>query len=414
MGYLTWLGERIGADRTARRGQQRVRHFPSKPAPRFRPQLEALEDRCVPSTFAVTSTDDNAAEVGTLRYAVDHAVNGDTILITPALHGNPIVLTQGELFLNQSVTIESVGNAPETISGGGASRVFEVADNAIVTLSGLVITGGNGVANNSNSTGFDFDGGGILNFGTLTLTDCTLSGNSTFTGGGITNGGLRKDFSIDVSAKLTLNNCTLSLNAANIVGGGINNFGNLTVSSSTLRDNTASFDGGGIYNVFTGTIAITGSILSDNSARDGGGLENHGAATITSTLLSGNHATDIHGGAIWNEASATLTVTGCTLSGNSSGLSGGGIDNEDGATLTIDDSTLSGNSAANGGGVFNGSFATLTVLDSIFSGNSASLNGGAIDNLAPATATVTDSIFFGNKPNNIAGGFTDGGGNTFG
>ena len=199
MGLVIWLRERIGADRTARRGQQRVRNFPRRPAPRFRPRLEALEDRCVPSTFAVTSADDNVNEKGTLRYAVAQAVNGDTILITPALHGNPIVLTQGELLLNQSVTIKAVGNKPETISGGGASRVFEVADNANVTLSDLAITGGNGAANNSNSTGFDGDGGGILNFGTLTLTDCTLSGNSTFTGGGISNGGLHKDFSLDTS-----------------------------------------------------------------------------------------------------------------------------------------------------------------------------------------------------------------------
>jgi hypothetical protein len=382
-----------------------------RPAPRFRPRLEALEDRCVPSTFAVTSADDNANEKGTLRYAVAQAVNGDTILITPALHGSPIVLTQGELLLNQSVTIKAVGNAPETISGGGASRVFEVTANANVTLSDLVITGGNGVANNSNSTGFDGDGGGISNFGTLTLTDCTLSGNSAFVGGGISNGGLN-NASLETSAKLTLNNCTLGGNTAEIVGGGIVNHANLTVSGSTLSNNAATDDGGGIFNVFTGTITITASILSDNSAANGGGLENHGAATITSTLLSGNQATGIHGGAIWNEASATLTVTGCILSGNSSSLFGGGIDNEDGATLTIGDSTLSGNSSGFGGGVYN-SFATLTVLDSIFFGNSATGDGGAIDNVAPATATVTDSIFIGNKPNNIAGGFIDGGGNTF-
>jgi hypothetical protein len=36
----------------------------------------------VPSTFAVNSLDDNVAEMHTLRWAVAHAENGDTILNT--------------------------------------------------------------------------------------------------------------------------------------------------------------------------------------------------------------------------------------------------------------------------------------------------------------------------------------------
>ena len=55
--------------------------------------------------------------------------------------------------------------------------VFEIGPGAIVTLSGLTLKNGNALR------------GGILNNGTLTLTNSTVSGNSAYYGGGIDNGG---------------------------------------------------------------------------------------------------------------------------------------------------------------------------------------------------------------------------------
>ena len=141
------------------------------------PTLEALEDRCVPSTLAVTSGDDNVAEVGTLRFAVAHAQSGDTILLTKAVK-NGITLTQGDLVLSQNVTIAALGDQPITISGGGNSRIFEVNAGAQVTLENLNLTNGNGVANNPNDTsGLDANGGAILSFGALTINDSNLCNN---------------------------------------------------------------------------------------------------------------------------------------------------------------------------------------------------------------------------------------------
>src|SRR5438876_662020 len=104
------------------------------------PRLEALEDRCVPSTLAVTRSNDDVTQRGTLRYAVAHAESGDTILLAADVKDTPIVLTQGELLLNQDVTIRGAGEVSETISGGGASRVFEVAAGAHVSLLNLTIS----------------------------------------------------------------------------------------------------------------------------------------------------------------------------------------------------------------------------------------------------------------------------------
>ena len=339
MRFWTWLRERIGAEQAARRGRHKLRKLPSRPPPRFRPRLEALEDRCLPSTLTVTSPVDDVNMPGTLRYDVAHAQSGDTIRITPALHGAPIVLTQGELVLDKSLTIKAQKNHPATISGNNNSRVFEVASGAHVSLINLAITDGNGVADNPAGTSQDDgEGGGILNFGTLTVIASNVSGNSALDGGGISN----------VFGTLTVNASTLSGNSATIDGVGV------------------SGEGGGIYNFF-GALTVNDSTLSGNSARGGGGILSFGTVTVSDSTLSGNSAT-FEGGGIFS--GGTVTVSDSTLSGNSAAFFGGGIFND--GTATVSGSTLSGNSAAQGGGIFN-RFGTLTANDSTVSGNDAPL-----------------------------------------
>jgi hypothetical protein len=59
-----------------------------------------------------------------------------------------------------------------TVSGNNASRVFQVDSLVTASISGLTISGGN--------VGFYYNGGGLYNFGTTTLTNCTVSGNSAY------------------------------------------------------------------------------------------------------------------------------------------------------------------------------------------------------------------------------------------
>src|SRR5438477_2409575 len=117
----------------------------TRPALRSRPRLVLLEDRCVPSTLPVTSPLDDVTQRGTLRYAVAHAGDGDTILLTGAVAQAGITLTQGELLLTQqNLTIRSAAAPhPVTVSGGNSFRVFEVATGASVAFSNLTISGGN-------------------------------------------------------------------------------------------------------------------------------------------------------------------------------------------------------------------------------------------------------------------------------
>ncbi len=311
----------------------------------------------------------NAADSGpgSLRDAVANSVSGGIIAFATNLSGQTITLTSGELLLNQNLTIDaSALSNGLSINGNNAGRVFDVSD-ATVVLNSLTIT--NGGDNNDPNYG----GGGIVIWsGNLTLTNCTVAGNSANNSHG---GGILID-----SGNLTLDNCTVAGNSANNGYGGsiFNNGGTLTVNNCTVAGNSANNGyGGGIFNN-GGTLTVNQSTVSGNSAGGGGGgICNAGdTLTVNQSTLSGNSANYSYygGGGILNY-SGTLTVNQSTLSGNSANnssyLDGGGICNA-GGTVTVNQSTLTGNSANNfsyfgGGGILN--VATLTLYNSIVAGN---------------------------------------------
>src|SRR5262249_36859087 len=150
--------------------------------------LEALEDRWVLSTFTVNSTADLGAGsglFGDLRYCLTQANSSsgaNAIVFDPTAHPTPQTITLGGTQLDLSITTwtETITRsvAGVTDNGGGLSRVFQVEKLVTASISGLTITGGD--AHSSY-------GGGVNNYGSLTLTDCTVSGNSAAFGAGISN-----------------------------------------------------------------------------------------------------------------------------------------------------------------------------------------------------------------------------------
>jgi hypothetical protein len=312
------------------------------PAPRrCRPRLEALEDRTAPAVLTVNTTGDSPDPAHlNLRLALQ-AVNNqstagltsqqlaqvsgtlgsnDRIPFAPGVAGT-ITLQQGELDILRSVEIDGPGASSLIIDAHGQSRVLAVPNaSSTVTLQGLTLTRGQGGHNS---------GGGIDNFGKLTVNVCTLSGNSADFGGGIDNEGgtltvtgctLSRNFAeagagIDNFGTLTVANSTLSGDSARVQGGGIDNFGTLTVANSTLSGNSASLDGGGLEN--TGTLTLTNCTLAGNSAFGGGGLFNAGGAlSLANTLVAANAAS------FAPDVAGTLTSLGHNLFGT--GASGAG------------------------------------------------------------------------------------------
>jgi hypothetical protein len=306
--------------------QNRKRQTSPRKRPIFRPTLEALEDRWVPSTLTVLNNLDSGA--GSLRADIAAAHNGDTIVFAPTLDGQTITLTSGELLIRKNLTIAGPGAGQLTVSGNHASRVFEVAKKENVTLSGLTISNGVGVFAAGSSNSEDGLGGGIINNATLTVSNCTLSGNSAAQGGGINNDGT-----------LTVSGCTLSSNGglgSISYGGGIQNYGTLTVSGSILSGNSA-WRGGGIWN--GGTLTVSNSTLAGNSGGSGGGILNDGALTVNNSTLTGNSAS-YNGGGIYNDG--TLTVKNSSnISGNTAPV-GFGADIYNQAVLYLDSSSIIG------------------------------------------------------------------------
>jgi predicted outer membrane repeat protein len=345
MFFSSWLWNRT----TNRRPNASRRLAPS----RFRPRLESLEVRWLPSTLTVTNPLDDSSN-GTLRATIAAAASGDTIVFADTLNGQTVALTGGELLLNKSLNIQGPGAAQLAISGNHLGRVFDVASNVQVSMAGLTIRDGTGYGRltpETTSYGYGF-GGGIYNAGTLTVSSCVLSGNSA----------------------------SSSNSPSENQGGGIYNVnGTLTVSSCTLSGNSAGSFGGGICN-WHGTLIVSGGTLSGNSAQDGGGIYENGNATLTGTTLSGNSA-DRYGGALYT-TSNSLTIGGCTLSGNSARVSGGGVFDNYGAAVTISGCTISGNSADIGGGIYNvnAAKANLMIKDSTITNNTANTKGGGIYN----------------------------------
>jgi hypothetical protein len=285
--------------------------------------------------------------------------------------GPQTVVAQAEIVIDNDVVLDGGGKL--TVSGNEEHRVFSVPGWVTVELVGLAVI--EGFATGDPSTE-ERQGGGIYNNGTLTLTNCTVSGNTAVGGGGRG-------------------------------GGGVYNNGTLTLTNGTVSGNTAPY-GGGILSA-EGVLTLTNSTVSGNDARGGivgigGGILNvAGPLTLTNSTVSGNTAEDL-GGGIFNDDGiskhGTVTLTNSTVSGNTVGGAGGGILNH--GTVTLTNSTVSGNTADSGGGIAND--RTLTLTNSTVSGNTADNSGGGMSN-ACGTVTLTNSTVSGNT---VVGG--EGGG----
>ncbi|HJQ23244.1 MAG TPA: HYR domain-containing protein [Blastocatellia bacterium] len=352
------------------------------------------------ATRTVTNTNDSGP--GSLRQAIADAASGDTITFSVT---GTITLTSGALAVAKNLTIQGPGANQLTVqrstaTGTPAFRIFDVSGGKVTaSISGLTI------ANGKDST-LD-GGGGVLNRdSTLTLTGCTITGNTAgLAGGGVVNA--------TSGGKVTIVSCTISENRVTDVGffgGGLQNSGMMIITNTAVSGNTASKGyGGGIEN--SRTMTLTGSAIFGNSSSSEGGISNSGTLDVTYCSIYSNTVSSF-GGGIGN--SGKLTVQHSTISGNAAngaadlqtgvGGTGGGIFNAGrgagGGVAKVINSTVSGNSAtgvfAQGGGIENEN-GTLTLINTTVAANSVSGNessGGGVRN--DSTANAGNTIIAGN------------------
>ena len=348
---------------TVRRAARRAR--PALPLP----ALEMLEDRWLPSTFVVTDASDSAADTGSLRYAINNLATGSsasTNTINFSLPADSVItLSNGALTIAQGVTINGPGASSLSISGNNASQVFNI-ESGTVTISGLSII-----------DGYSQYGGAIYTQATqTTISNCYFADNTTPASG---------------------------------IGGAIyNKFHTLTLQDDTFYDNTAVWSGA-VDNYAGGTINISNSTFDDNSSQDGGAIKNEwGTLEVTDSTFTANTATTGPGGAIDNATGnpTDLVLQNSILAGNTA-TTGPDIS---GSVATDNDYNVVGTTSGSSG--LTGSHDTLNVATLVWNGGtSGTWSTGTTDWLNGASSvawTNGDVAVFGtaNAAVTISGGVT--------
>ena len=237
---------------------------------RMRPTCLELEGRALLSTIVVNNpTDTPVAGETDLRQAIALAnTNGgaESITFDKKVFNTPQTINLdpalGQLELSDQTGTETITGprAGVTIKGnyttpGVANSIFEIEPGATATLSGLTITGGNN----------PIFGGGVDDYGTATLIDCTITGNP---GEAV----LPTIFAVRHSS--TARSATTSESYYGFGGGGgVWSYGTTTLTNCTISGNSAAVGGGGLAN-YGGPLTLTNCNVSGNSALYGGGVGN--------------------------------------------------------------------------------------------------------------------------------------------
>jgi len=217
-----------------------------------------------------------------IQDAVDVANNGGNIFVT-----NGTYLLSSQIDVNKSLTIQSVNGLENTIVDGNNSvRCFKLYNHNTL-VSGFTMTNGNAVS--------QYGGGVYCSDTTPVITNCTISGNTSWCGGtyrgtinnctisGNTSGGNGGGTFYGI-----INNCTISGNSAGDNGGGTYVS---TINNCTISGNTSGGNGGGTYND-----TVNNSIVYYNSAPNypnrQGGSYNYCCTTPDGTNGTGNISAD--------------------------------------------------------------------------------------------------------------------------
>ncbi|MGF1462726.1 MAG: beta strand repeat-containing protein, partial [Maricaulaceae bacterium] len=350
-------------------------------------------DDVVDDTDGVTSLREAIGFVNDGTFAAGSAITFDPTVFTGGA-ASLIRLSLGALEITTALTIDGTSATDVVISSDAVGNDVLESGTFITDVDGSLASDASSLDDNTRV--FDITG----------LTSSTSIIDLTITGGRTTGDGAAAD-------------------DRSYAGGGVRTDSDLTLIDTTIAGNSTTGEGaagGGVAGVpteislgpFTTTatpdVTVTDSVFSGNStaglAASGGAIYAAGEVTLTGVTVSGNSSADYGGGVALGLAGtpfdSTLSVTDSVFTNNVA-LSAGAISIYDAASIVR--STITGNTAVNEGGGIR--FSGLTVYDtgslqiseSVISDNTVSgvsSNGGAISIIGFRDAFVDGSILVDN------------------
>jgi len=304
-----------------------------------------------------------AAEV--IQDAVDAAGVGDEVMVANGIYATGGRAVQGTLTnrvaVNKAISVRSI-NGPQVSVIQGHQVLGVISEGAVrcvfltngASLSGFTLIEGatqtvpilifNPVA----------IGGGLWCEADVVVSNCVVTGNVAFLGGGGVYGGTLYDCTLSANRvaqffyaggggvfRSTLYRCTLSGNSSVSEGGGASYS---TLENCMLTGNSAAEHGGGAVGS-----SLFNCAVRNNSAYFGGGAW---GGTLNNCTVNGNSATEGGGGVF------QCRLNNCTVTSNSAQSYGGGA-----FYSVLNNCTVTSNSVPTlvGGGVYGGSVTNSIV-----------------------------------------------------
>jgi hypothetical protein len=361
---------------------------PRVPPSASRALVASQAPAALPTVHTVTSAQDHGP--GSLRQAIASAAPGDVVHF--ALRRPAVIVLNSSLTIVQDLTVLGPGPSELTVIRSWAAntpsfRVFDV-EAGVVTLSGMTIRNGSAF---SGTNIHDNLGGGILNRGSLTVSNCVITGNSAPTTDWGTNvpdpnfrfsRGFGAGIFSDSGSQLTILSSTLSHNQTGPLGagGGICTFNSASyfATGCTVNGNFAGLQGGGVN--FQGQIGtMQNCTITDNATSDADPSAGGGSGILNI--------------AIENQAPPTLTLTACTVVRNTGTTNGAftvaAVDQPSGPTNRLLSTLVAENDGPNF--ILYGNPTFQSLGNNLDSDGTSGLVNGANGDLVGTTASPIDA-----------------------
>lgn len=402
-------------------------------------------------SLAATLTVGSAAQNDhtTIQAAIEAAVNGDEVLVSPGTY------TESIDFLTKSIVVRGDAGAENTflVGTGGTVVLIGALAGASTILDGFDISGGDSRTTVGRPGGCIHVEGSSPGLRNLVLHDCSarLGGGMQLIASGARvenvrivdtvaeadgdewglGGGLYLLGGAPVLSSVTIEDTTARVGGAvfaqsspmTVVGmtirgavadstGGVHIAGDGTPNPAVLEDVTitgciANEGAGGLRTQGGGRVTIRDSTVTDNSAQRGGGMRfSGGDFSVLRTLIARNTATSAAGGGgLRIDDGAVGTCDRCVVAANEAEFGAGAL--VDDASPTFVRSRFASNRAEGDDSGFGGGLYALSsdvaISTTLFDGNRAGRDGGAIRVEGSGISRVSSSLFVHNRAEAGAG-----------